>query len=913
MKYPKMLIMAVAAVLAAASPVIPAAEATRGKVSLKIIKAVYGGAKGEKDVTSLIASKVTESGLSIPIDNQTLQGDPSPQAPKKLTLDYELDGKRFTKDFAENTNLSIPEGRLEDFTAKYKVAKGFKLERVYQVPPSQGSWVSMTVRDDGILYCADQYGAIYQVRPPGGPESGLAVAPVKFQLRGAHGLLWHKGVLWVTANEGPEQSGLWKVTDTDKDGHPDKPELIKGLRGGGEHGPHALVASPDGAWIYLAAGNHTDIPEFQSSLMPKHWGEDQLLPRRPDANGHATNRMAPGGWIARFKPEDAAKWQLFSGGYRNQYDIAFNEHGDLFTFDADMEWDFGMPWYRPTRICHVTPGSEFGWRFGTGKWPEYYEDSMPPLLNIGPGSPTGMLSGKGARFPEKYQKAVYALDWTFATIYALHLTPSGGSYTAEREEFLAGNGLALTDAVIGTDGAMYFLTGGRRSNSALWRVSYTGTPPAKAVVYKNKNQSLPETSAAIKGVGSADRVTRHQSRIALELAGIDTIAPLLPKARTPWQVITLSIAAARAGKPEHVPAILKALDSLDWKKLDTAQQINWLRAASLAFARHGYPDEDSRKQVLAKIDAAFPADDDMLNRELCRMLCYLQAPGIVARTLALMDSTGPGAPPDWLELASRNPHYGNAVSAMIHNLPPTQVIHYIYCLRAVKGPWQADERKRFFAWFPKISGRSGGNSYAGFLRDLSAQAVANASPEEKESVTKLAQTPPANPFANLPKPKGPGKAWTVADVEKVASSGLDKADRENGRLMFQASLCSACHRFGGEGGSVGPDLTTVAGRFTARDFAEAILEPSKAISDQYEFTQLNLKDNQTLVGRILREEAGQTVVASNPFDFSQTTSVPTDSIVSKKPSAVSPMPAGLIHSLNEKELKDLLAYLLNSK
>ncbi len=65
-------------------------------------------------------------------------------------------------------------------------------------------------------------------------------------------------------------------------------------------------------------------------------------------------------------------------GYRNQYDIALNEDGELFTYDADMEWDFGSPWYRPTRVCHATSGSEFGWRSGTGKWPAYYEDSLPP-------------------------------------------------------------------------------------------------------------------------------------------------------------------------------------------------------------------------------------------------------------------------------------------------------------------------------------------------------------------------------------------------------------------------------------------------------------------------------------------------------------------------------------------------------
>ena len=38
---------------------------------------------------------------------------------------------------------------------------------------------------------------------------------------------------------------------------------------------------------------------------------------------------------------------MVSIGYRNAYDIAFNADGELFTYDSDMEWDMGTPWYRP--------------------------------------------------------------------------------------------------------------------------------------------------------------------------------------------------------------------------------------------------------------------------------------------------------------------------------------------------------------------------------------------------------------------------------------------------------------------------------------------------------------------------------------------------------------------------------------
>ena len=140
---------------------------------------------------------------------------------------------------------------------------------------------------------------------------------------------------------------------------------------------------------------------------------------------------------------------MLSMGYRNPYDSAFSPEGELFAYDADMEWDMGAPWYRPTRICHATSGSEFGWRAGTGKWPNYFEDSLPPVVDIGPGSPVGVLFGTGAKFPSRYQRALYALDWTFGTIHAIHLKPRGASYVGTEEEFISGTPLPVTDAAIG--------------------------------------------------------------------------------------------------------------------------------------------------------------------------------------------------------------------------------------------------------------------------------------------------------------------------------------------------------------------------------------------------------------------------------------------------------------------------------
>jgi putative heme-binding domain-containing protein len=798
-------------------------------------------------------------------------------------------------------------------TGVYQTPPGFKLERIYQIPAGQGSWVAMTFDDKGGMICSDQHGKIYRVSVPKNATEGIEVKAMEIPLQGAHGLLWHKGVLWVSINEGRDQSGVWRVTDTNNDGEPDKPELIMPVRGRGEHGPHALVASPDGQSIYFVAGNHTDVPDFERSLVTKVWAEDQLLPRRPDARGHARDRMAPGGWIARFDT-NGKNPELFSVGYRNSYDLAFNEHGDAFTYDSDMEWDLGMPWYRPTRICHVLPGSEFGWRNGTGKWPEYYEDSMPTQLDIGPGSPTGVLSGKGAKFPAKYQRSIFCLDWTFATIYAVHLTPEGRGYKATREEFVAGSGLPLTDAAIGADGAMYFLTGGRKTQSALWRVTYTGSESTAPVPYSSKPLALVSPEMAVGNLDSDDRVSRFEARTALEQQGTEAILrELKATPAKPWRVIGSAIALARVGGKEQVPSLIGALTSLDWQTLDRQQRINWLRAAGLAFARHGNPDDATRSAVLAKIDAAFPSHDAMLDRELCRLLSYLNAPRIVSRTLNLMDSAGPEPAPDWLELAKRNKGYGGTVEQMIANLPPAQVIHYVYCLRVVPGPWHDDERGRFFTWIGKLMGNSGGHSYAGFITDLRKETLATCTPEERQKLGTLGEAAITNPFANLPPVKGPGREWTVADIEKIANEGLAGRSTERGRDMFRASLCAACHRFGNEGGSSGPDLSNLGGRFTIRDLADSIVHPNAVISDQYRFDLITRPDGSQVVGKIIESKDEKWIVATNPFDISQTVEIERSEMSKVSPSPVSPMPPGLVNRLNEDELKDLLAYLLGKK
>lgn len=822
------------------------------------------------------------------------------------------------------TFCAIANAEVTDESSNFKVAEGFRLERIYDVQKQQGSWVGLTVDDQGRLIATDQYGGLYRITVP--PLSGgeTKVEPLDIAVNGGHGVLWFKGKLYIVVNErvkpNPSETGVW-VVEEKGDGW-GEPKLLKGIKAGGEHGVHSLVVSPDKEWLYLVTGNYAQLPELSDSFPAEVWQEDQLLAKNPDGRGHASSVKPPAGWIARFKP-DGTDWELVSMGQRNTYDAAFHDNGELFSYDADMEWDFGMPWYRPTRIIHVVPGTEQGWRNGSGKWPEYYEDSVGSVLDIGPGSPTGVVAGRGFKAPAKYQQAIYILDWTFATIYALHITPDGASFEVEKEEFVAGAGLPLTDAVIGKDGAMYFATGGRRGVSHLWRVVYTGDEstapqPAKkaehevreALADAVRNPEEVNGALVLKNLGSEERTLRFLARAALERFPNTEWAPRIAEEEQAWTRIIGTMAMARVDGKKHRDLGFKILMETDWSELSLQQRLNWLRAMGLVFIRGEGPTEDERKQVIAKIDRSYPSDERSLNFELARMLSYLQAPGVVARTLKLMDEAPAEKPAAWQSLVERNSRYGKDINQVMKNHPPTTQIHYLYCLRAVKGPWEAGERRRVFNWFREIESRSGGASYAPSIAMIRQQIYENGTPEEKKLFAADAKAPPEKPKA-LPPVQGPGRAWTVEEVVKTVSGDLSGRDKENGKAMYEASLCSACHKFGSLGGAQGPDLTNLSGRFTVEDLARSIIEPSEVISDQYEFTEILTHDDKTITGRLLNEKDEILVVGINPFDFSQQIEISRADIDSMKPSPVSPMPPAMINRLNPDELKDLFAYLLN--
>ncbi len=811
---------------------------------------------------------------------------------------------------------------------------GFQVELLYNVPKDvQGSWVCITFDNKGRIIASDQGGqGLYRITPASlGSDEETRVEKLNLPVTSAQGMLWAFDSLYLSINGGPG-SGFYRATDSDGDGELDKVAKLKDFRGGGEHGPHALRLSPDGKSIYVIAGNHTDPPaDFTSSRIPSNWSEDHLLPRQWDARGHARGKLAPGGWVAKTDPEGKT-WEMVSVGYRNPYDFDFTPEGELFAYDADMEWDMGTSWYRPTRIVHVTSGSEFGWRSGTGKWPTYYADSLPQVVDIGPGSPVGVCFGTGTKFPAKYQRALYCCDWTFGTIYAIHLTPQGSSYVGKKEEFVARTPLPLTDVAVGPDGALYFTIGGRNTDSALFRVTYTGDEPtteteivredlARLRELRQQLESLhvagsasdEQKQFAAKYLGHDDRHIRYSARIVVEQNfSEDELTRILVSEERPQALITAAIAFSRQGRTDfRTENLVKRLMELDVAALSETEKLELLRAYSLLFVRQGEPAIGLRSQLASQLDAFYPSRSSNLNRELCQMLVYLNSPTVIAKTLKLME---PGQSesneveiPDVL---TRNRGYGGTVASMLVNMPNLDQVHFALCLRNMKFGWTLEQRRQFIEWIAEHSKKSGGASYVGFLQNIQSEFLANATDAERRALeSDVAANAPKE--SELPKPIGPGKVWATGELLELTKAGLAGRGFENGKRAFSAARCVTCHRFSGEGGSTGPDLTNLAGRFGTKDVIEANVEPSKVVSDQYRASIITTNSGKTYTGRILNDVDGTLTVLVDPVDITKVVEVKRSDIDEILESPTSLMPAKLLDQLNTDEVLDLLAYLMS--
>lgn len=787
--------------------------------------------------------------------------------------------------------------------ARLQVIPGFQVDLVRSSQPGEGSWISLAFDARGRLTIGREGPGLLRLTLPENNGGEARVETINTKLLECRGLLYAYDALYANANN---SKGLYRLRDADGDDQFETVELLHETGGGVGHGRNDLALGPDGD-IYLIHGNDVRLPaDFTVGDSPcRNFAVDRLLPCHWDRFLFDYQATLPAGHLVR-TDRDGKKWELVACGMRNPYGIDFNEEGELFTFDADNEGDMGLPWYRPTRINHLVSGADFGWRQGTGNRPDYYPDSWPSNLNIGKSSPTAVKFGTKSRFPDPYRKALFILDWSYGRILAVHLSPHGASYRGTAETFLVGKPLNVTDLEFGPDGAMYFVTGGRGTQSGLYRVKYVGPGNSAETTLTQSPSDRSNGAAKSRSIrrrleqfhrveergtvdfawphlDSPDPWLRHAARIAVERQPVDDWRDrALTETRT-TAALTALMALARCDRQNSQPRLLARLEQFPLDTLSDEQQLIALRAAQLCLIRMGAPGADASRALAARVELIYPAATSPVNQQAGDLLAFLKSPNLVERTLP------------WLASGR----------SQEDSLSP------LLLLRNVREGWSAERHSAYFDALRRAGSATGGRDVVTYLMSLRVEALAGVPEAERGALVARLTGHASEASTNLSIESRPViKEWKSDDFtnQDLASPG-DNRRVARGREVFAEAHCIKCHRFDGRGAAAGPDLNFVSRRFGPRDLLDQVLVPSKVIDNKFRNVNLQLKSGQTVTGRIITGDAESLIVSTNPLFPDQLTRVREADIETQANSTVSPMPAGLMNGFTRDDVLALLAYL----
>jgi len=826
---------------------------------------------------------------------------------------------------------------------------GFSAELLASAQPGQGSWICIAFDPHGRAVISSQGGGMFTAWIPGISRNddasawqGTAVEVKTFDapIRDSQGMCFLGDAFYANGVGSDNRVGLWRLRDSNHDGSFDDVKcLVAFSPDTGEHGPHAVVRGPDGA-LYVALGNHTRVPEsiarYSTDEQPGRapnspcdfFGEDRIDARMWDPRGHAVGVYSPGGIVLRVDPatEHAT---IFADGFRNAYDHCFDARGELFTYDSDMEWDIGAPWYRAPRIVHVVQGGDYGWRSGSGVWPDWYPDSLPPACETDSASPTGMLAGWDGGFPAPWNDAIFCADWTYGRILCASIVAEGSTFRAQWQPFITGRPMPVADMAWGPDGAMYFVTGGRGTQSGLYRVTASKSAAAQSAPASKAADARDSACAALRELRHSFERDQH----ALDAAALAKRMPaLIAGLDHPDRFVQN---AARVAL-EHQP-----IDS--WRtQIATIVSQRAQLAGAIALVRVGTIDDAEQACALAaacmpKIPAAPAGDLDAVaamrtveiavarHRELAAHASVLRVAEL-GLTRAAQPTTTDG-PAKWIALelgaALNQPQtVALAMAALEQASSRSDALRFVSLLRLSKDGWTDELRQRYWQWLSAANDSGGGFSLGGFIANIRRDAQANVGEPistQSASTTTATNDPSATadqPNANA-KPPLPFTTtaammhdWKVAEFssEIEATAHSQTRDIARGARIFRESTCILCHRFAGEGSTTGPDLTGAGGRFTTHDLLVATLDPSAVVSDQYRESLVETKDGTIIVGRIVSDSATAIEVRTNPLSEERQRVSKVD-IQSIQLVTTSSMPSGLLNARSKAEILDLVAYL----
>ncbi len=902
----------------------------------------------------------------------------------------------------------------------YQVPQGFVVEAVADAE-QVGSLIQVTFDDQGRPVVAKERGHPVRMLDNDGDGFFESEQIISDQVENCQGLFFDGSTLYANCtNPDDGEACLFRLPDHDGDGVADAREILVQYTGRiGEHGPHDIRRAPDGS-ITVLIGNHTFIPQERIAADSPLAGykESQLLNRYMDARGHAVGRMAPGGVLLRIEGDS---FSILLGGFRNPYNHAYNYEGEAFTFDSDMEWDINLPWYRDVRSVHGVPSADYGWRTGSGKFPAYYLDSLPPVDDLGRGSPVGVDFYQSYAYPAEYFDAFLQGDWSRGRVVLSNFRKAGATYELAEpaSDFIYGEPLNVTDLEVGPDGLVYFTMGGRATQGGFYRVAYKGyraneerrpetgilsvvrqpqplsafsdayfraakdemgdswasglqdlvrdetaepsdriqalhllqryTPKPDAPLIRSAFESVDPAlrAAAIYVVGQhgsdrakriaadglkdpdpfvrrrsaealmrmgdpafadtadlyallgdSDRFVRWAGRVALESVPREAWENLVVEDSDPQSASAGMLGLVRtAARPiELEPVFEKSLSMLRTEGLAANVELSLLRVFHLACIEiESGCRESLRDQLYDIVAPRFPSADERLNREYSLTMAYAGRPEAIAQILGQIPSGDENQPLQ---------------------------IHYVYALREIKEGWTPEQKQTLLAWFRKAKDWRGGASFAGFINRLfessleffsqqevqaAYEAIPEYAPVEDEELLARLRRRSDHVQPNIFARRSGTNLYSEQEIFEymMYDPMTTVANTDDGRRVFE-DACAKCHRFGDLGKDYGPDLTTLANRFSRKDMLEATLWPSRTISDQYGAWRIETRDD--VYSAMILEEDEESITVLIP-DLDRPVSIARENIVDMRESEVSIMPEGLLDTFDMRATAGLFRLL----
>jgi len=792
---------------------------------------------------------------------------------------------------------------VENVQPKFWTAPGFQISLLRTAKADEGSWISLAFDEKGRAIVSREDEGLLRMTYDANRTSVEKVEAIKIDLKECRGLVFNSEDLYASANN---SKAIYRVQLSD-DANMKSMLRLREFSGGVGHGRNDVTIN--NGWLYSIHGDSVELPRDNVTDLTspvRQWAGDVL--------GE--------GYLLRMQL-NPIEWEVVCGGLRNPYGVSAHPSGEMFTFDADNEYDMGTPWYRPTRVVALLPGGDVGYRTAGNKLPPRFHDqpeNVPPVLTIGRSSPTAVFCDPKLAFPGPYRDALYLLDWTYGRAVAVHLVQRGAGWRAQAELFLQGRPLNVTDVARGDDGAMYVITGGRKTQSSLYRIvavegssanpSVTGDSDevhersaaefsAKQIETRkqleqiSRNRDVRGMQQVLAHLADSDPVLRHAARIALERLPRQQWRSVVPKISDDVAWLYGSLAMAHSMDSAEAAKMLERWLKCEPALYDLSSRLVWVRLCEWCLRTNKEAVNAKSSEVIAKLIVNWPEANV---HHVATETSAIELRHRFAQLLGQLKSEKA------IEFIARD---------LLASTQQEDQVAGLLALRQQRSGWTEAQRRLQFELLQDADRMVGGEGLPKFMAAIREESLASLSSIERKSLAQLLEAKVEVATVTGP-PRPHVQKWSIDELSEVTSSSLVKGDREHGAKIFREALCARCHRIGREGKAVGPDLTFVGRRFSPHDLMESILTPSRSVAENFQLDSILTQSGEIHTGRILIEgdyRSQKVRIQTDPLKSDSVVEIDKSEIEEHKQLDRSPMPDGLLDVFSRDEIRDLIAYL----